>query len=824
MKAIAADAPHHEVARQREFAGKRRLVAMESRIEAGDLRRLRCDGSDGPDGGDVVRLVQRRERYQRLKTGHHLLIDNDRLGIDHSAVHNAVSYAAKSRFAADMVREPAVNGRDTGAVVLAGDGLVRDAAALRIRNLQPGRWANTLDLPVQVRGKRPVGARFEHRELDAGRPGIDDEDRLAHRLRLNSMKPAVGPPLPTRSVSERLSDDNDASAAAKSPAKQVFVSSFVRATILPTLRRGRGTSIRNGRHRVPGALRDRRIKRCRNCFLDALQPHEFDLLADFFRNVVEILAVPRRQHHPPDAGTVGGHHLLLDAADREDQAAQADLARHGGIAAHRSLGHQRDQGHQDGDAGARTILRRRSRRHVDVYVDAVEAGRVDTERCRAVLDDAQRCLRAFLHHVAELARQNESAAAGKACRLDEQNIAAHRRPGESGGDARHARAHRQLALEGRGSQDGNEIVAINADRAALALRDPHRGVTQRLSNLPLQIADAGLPCVVHDDLVKRAFSDLDLIDFESVGLHLPAHQIAPGDLALFRHRVAGEADDLHAVAQRPRYGVEQIRGGDEHHAAEIEWNAEVVVAEAVVLLRVEHLEEGGGRIALDAGAELVDLIEHHHAVARAGLADGLYDVARQRPDIGTPVPADLALVVHAAETDAYELAIHRPRDRLTKRRLAHSGRADKAQDRRLAMGRELADREEFDDPPLDLVETVVVFIENAACFDDVDRRLLRQGPRQFDQPVEVGPHHAGLGGGFRHALEAPQLLAGRLFNLLRHPGLGDRLGKLLDFGGLALLALAELALDSGHLLPQQHLALALVERRLGLLADLRRKP
>src|SRR5215813_569364 len=181
MKAIAADALGRELARQREFAGKRRLVAMEGRVEAGDLRHLRRDGSDSPDGGDVVRLVQRRERYQLLKMGHHLLIDNDRLGIDHSAVHDAVSYAVKSRFAADMVRQPAVNGRDSGAVVLAGDGLVRDTAALRIGNLQPRRCADTLDLPVQVRRKRLVGARVEHRELDAGRPGIDDEDRLAHR-------------------------------------------------------------------------------------------------------------------------------------------------------------------------------------------------------------------------------------------------------------------------------------------------------------------------------------------------------------------------------------------------------------------------------------------------------------------------------------------------------------------------------------------------------------------------------------------------------------------------------------------------------------------
>ena len=62
-----------------------------------------------------------------------------------------------------------------------------------------------------------------------------------------------------------------------------------------------------------------------------------------------------------------------------------------------------------------------------------------------------------------------------------------------------------------------------------------------------------------------------------------------------------------------------------------------------------------------------------------------------------------------------------------------------------------------------------------------------------------------------------------LLDLLRHAGVGDRLVELGHLGGLALLALAELLLDRGHLLAQQHLALALVERRLGLPADLLRQ-
>src|SRR5690606_18655922 len=116
----------------------------------------------------------------------------------------------------------------------------------------------------------------------------------------------------------------------------------------------------------------------------------------------------------------------------------------------------------------------------------------------------------------------------------------------------------------------------------------------------------------------------------------------------------------------------------------------IIVAERGVLLRIEHLQHGGGRIALDAAAHLVDLVEHHHAVARLGLADCLDDVAGQRPDVGATMASDLGLVVDAAQADAYEGPIHGAANGLTERRLADSGRADEAPDRRLAAGRELA--------------------------------------------------------------------------------------------------------------------------------------
>src|SRR5271156_1243043 len=90
---------------------------------------------------------------------------------------------------------------------------------------------------------------------------------------------------------------------------------------------------------------------------------------------------------------------------------------------------------------------------------------------------------------------------------------------------------------------------------------------------------------------------------------LASNKIAARDLKFFARGVAGETDDLHAGAKRAGNGVEHIRRGDKHDAAEVEGHREVIVAESVVLLRVQHLQHRGGRVALNAGAKLVDLVE-----------------------------------------------------------------------------------------------------------------------------------------------------------------------------------------------------------------------
>src|SRR5215218_3335638 len=140
-------------------------------------------------------------------------------------------------------------------------------------------------------------------------------------------------------------------------------------------------------------------------------------------------------------------------------------------------------------------------------------------------------------------------------------------------------------------------------------------------------------------------------------------------------------------------------------------DVEVVIAEGVVLRRIEHLEQGGARIAAPVGPHLVDLVEHDHRVHRAGVPQRADQAAGKSADIGSPVAPDLGLVSHAAERHAHELPAGGASDRLADRGLARTGRADQREDGAgalvlpdAALLAELADSDVLGDAVLDVLE------------------------------------------------------------------------------------------------------------------------
>ena len=73
-----------------------------------------------------------------------------------------------------------------------------------------------------------------------------------------------------------------------------------------------------------------------------------------------------------------------------------------------------------------------------------------------------------------------------------------------------------------------------------------------------------------------------------------------------------------------------------------------MVAERVVLLRVEYFQKRRRGVAAVVRAELVNLVEHHHGVVDSGAAYALNNSSGHRADVSTAVAAKLRLVAHAA--------------------------------------------------------------------------------------------------------------------------------------------------------------------------------
>ncbi len=247
--------------------------------------------------------------------------------------------------------------------------------------------------------------------------------------------------------------------------------------------------------------------------------------------------------------------------------------------------------------------------------------------------------------------------------------------------------------------------------------------------------------------------------------------------------------------QRPQL----VRRGDEQHVREVERHFEVVIAEGVVLRRVEHLEQRRRRVALEAGGQLVHFVEHEHRVHGAGLFHRLHDASGQRADVGPSMPANFRFVADAAERNPHELAVHRARDRLAERGLADTWGADEAEDRPLHVALQLPDGQVLDDAVLDLVEVVVVLVEHSARLDGIEAIFGRRPPGHLEQPVEVRARHLVVGRRAADAGQPVQLACRDLVDVLGQVTRGDLFAQQLDLVGLAL---AELVLDRLELLPQ----------------------
>ncbi len=535
-------------------------------------------------------------------------------------------------------------------------------------------------------------------------------------------------------------------------------------------------------------------------------------VAHLARHLFEVTLVALGQDDGFDAGAVGGEHLFFDAADGQDAAAQRDLARHGNVGAHGRVQQERGDDSEERDAGRGPVFRDGALGDVQVQVDVLEPLGVEPQPVGARADEADGGLRRLLHHVLHVPGENDLAPAGHLGAFDEENVAAGGVPGEAGGDAGQGDALGHLGAVQVGAEHALEEGQVDRVAHVFALGDAHRGAAADGGDLPLEAAHAGLAGVVVDDVGDAGRAEAEALVGQAVLLELLGHQKVARDGDLLGASVAGDIDDLHPVVERRGDGGAVVGRGEKDDLRDVEGDVEVVVLKRDVLLGVEGLEQGGGRVAAHVDAELVDLVEHEHGVLAADALEGLNDAPGQRADVGAAVAAHLGLVAHAAEGDAAVAPAHRARDRAAERGLADAGRPEKEHDGPLLVGPQLPHRHVLENALLDLLEPEVVFVEAAAHLADVDAVGRRLGPGQVGEPLEVGARDVELGRLLLHEHQPAQLLLRHLLDVGRQLRLAQPLAQLFD---LVVARLAQLGANRLHLLAQDVLALALAHLLLG---------
>ena len=278
---------------------------------------------------------------------------------------------------------------------------------------------------------------------------------------------------------------------------------------------------------------------------------EGDALQVDVGNLVDVLLVLAAHDDVGDAGALGSEDFLLDAAHGQHLAAQGYLARHGRVLAHLALCQRRCYGGGNGDACRRSVLRCGAFGHVDVDVPVVEDAVVHTQSLHVGLHVFQGDDGTLLHHVAQVARQRQLA--GLALRqrcLDEQNLAAHARPCQSGDHACVVVALVDVAVEGRLAQQSLQLVGRYLRRGHLAFQLSLVGqFAHGLVDLLLQLSDAALARVLFNNFLYGCLVEGQLRGqrLEARVVEFAGDEVALGNLNLLLGDVAADLDNLHAV-------------------------------------------------------------------------------------------------------------------------------------------------------------------------------------------------------------------------------------------------------------------------------------
>ena len=277
---------------------------------------------------------------------------------------------------------------------------------------------------------------------------------------------------------------------------------------------------------------------------------------------------------------------------------------------------------------------------------------------------------------------------------------------------------------------------------------------------------------------------------------LLGQQMAAGDLHLLLVGVTAEADNLHPVQQGLGNGVRGVGGGNEHHPAQVHGNLHIVVPERMVLLAVQHFQQGRGRVSPVIVPQLIDLVQQQQRVHGPAPDDGVNDPAGHGADVGPPVAPDVRLVPDTAQGKPGQLPVQRLGNADGNGGFSHPRRAHQTQNLPLAFGVHLPDGDGLQNPFLHLRQAEMILFQHLPGGLHADALPRLRVPGHLQAYIQIVSDHRRLGAAIGLAGELPRFLQQVLLRLLLQLQLQNLAAIILNF---ILVVLPQLVLEDPNL-------------------------
>src|SRR5690348_7477463 len=179
MKSVSSHPLLIELFGQGIVIDRRRVAAMEGRVEASYLRKLGTAGQQHADRRKIVGLMQGRERNVTLEPGHDIRGNKNGAVVGGAAMYDAVSDREETHVLA--LPQPVRRDLDSGGQVR---NFVRREVAVDQGTLacvlRPHPWfrSDTVDLPLYDAIQPSPSIDREHLKFEAGRTRVHDQDRI----------------------------------------------------------------------------------------------------------------------------------------------------------------------------------------------------------------------------------------------------------------------------------------------------------------------------------------------------------------------------------------------------------------------------------------------------------------------------------------------------------------------------------------------------------------------------------------------------------------------------------------------------------------------